>query len=211
MKPAYDESGEIYKRDLRRFFDDLKQRAHHIYALLAGAPKSAFWIVLDRDDPHASELSFTIKEFYTALGRFRSGKDTFRVYFRAYFFRDERDACFPGWEVADPRFNGEEQFEICDTEELTAAEFEKEWPHLLAHLCREAILANAPMRLSRETIKRFGFSRADVDLLREPVAQCNWRAIAELREQYDRLAAIACLHEAPKANFSAHAGTEWHF
>ena len=40
----------IYKRDLRRFFVALREQAHPIYALLNGAPKSAFWIVLENDD-----------------------------------------------------------------------------------------------------------------------------------------------------------------
>lgn len=198
--PSYsdDISREIYKRDLRRFFSDLRQQAHHIYALLAGAPKSIFWIVLDNDDLDAPEQSFTLKEFYANLGKFHDNKDTFRVYFKAYFFRDEWDACVPGWELMDNTFTGDEQFEICDTNELSVAVFEKEWPHLLAHLCRETILLNKPMQLNRENIKQYKFTYRDVKLLRDAVARCNERIVAELREQYDKLAAIACLHETIK-------------
>lgn len=190
--------GDIYKRDLRRFFSDLRQQAHHIYALLAGAPKSIFWIVLDNDDLDAPEQAFTLKEFYANLGKFHDNKDTFRVYFKAYFFREEWDACVPGWELMDNAFTGDEQFEICDTNELSVAVLEKEWPHVLAYLCREAILSNKPMRLNRENIKQYKFTYGDVKLLRDAVARCNERIVAELREQYDKLAAIACLHETIK-------------
>ena len=41
-----------------------------------------------------------------------------------------------------------------------------EYPHLLAYLCRRAVLENAPFELTRETIKHYGFSREDVKLLR---------------------------------------------
>lgn len=188
------ENNEIYKRNLRRFFSDLRQQAHHIYALLDGAPKSVFWIVLDNDDLASPEQAFALKEFYANLSKFHDNKDTFRVYFKAYFFRDEWDVCVPGWELMDNAFTGDEQFEICDTNELSVAVLEKEWPHVLAYLCREAILSNKPFRLDDETPLQYGFTRQDISLLQEPVARFNAKIIDELREQYDKLAAIDCLH-----------------
>lgn len=189
-----DELEEIHKRDLRKFFVDLRQQAHHIYALLEGAPKSVFWIVLENEDLETPEQTFTVKEFYASLGKFHADKDTFRAYFKAYFFRDEWDALVPGWELMDNPFNGEESYEILYPKELSVAEFEKEWPHLMAYLCRQQIHANAPFKLDRETIRHYGFTYGDLKLLREAAARCNERIIAELRAQYDRLAAIDCLH-----------------
>lgn len=188
------ENSEIFKRNLRRFFSDLREQTHHIYALLADAPKSAFRIVQDNEDSDAPEQAFTLKEFYANLSKFHDNKDTFRVYFKAYFFRDEWDACVPGWELMDNAFTGDEQFEIADMNELSVAVFEKEWLHLLAYLCREAILSNRPFRLDDETPLQYGFTRQDISLLQEPVARFNAKIINELREQYDKLAAIDCLH-----------------
>ena len=50
----------IYKRDLRRFFVDLRKQAHYIYELLEGAPKSVFWIVQENEDSDADEQTFTV-------------------------------------------------------------------------------------------------------------------------------------------------------
>ena len=189
----------IYKRDLRRFFVALREQAHPIYALLNGAPKSAFWIVLENGDLECEEQTYSLQEFYANLAAFHNRKDTFRIYFNAYFFREEWDKCLPGWEAMDNPFNGQTGYEIRDKGELTVTAFKNEYLHLLAFLCRKQILANTPFKLDRETIRQYKFSREDVKLLREPVARINERIIAELRAQYDALAAIDCLHEAPKA------------
>ena len=170
----------IYKRDLRRFFVDLRKQAHYIYALLEGAPKSVFWIVLENEDSDADEQTFTVKEFYANVAKFHHRKDTFRLYFEAYFFRDEWDECVDGWRFMDNPFNGKIKYEISDPGELSVDVFEKEWPHLFACLCRKQILANAPFRLERETIKHYKFSYGDVKLLREPAVRINKRIIAEL-------------------------------
>lgn len=188
----------IYKRDLRRFFVDLRKQAHHIYALLSGAPKSVFWIVQENDDIYEEEKRFSVHEFFGNLGKFHSRKDTFRVYFNAYIFRDEWDECIEGWQYMDNPFNGEMKYEIINTDELSVEVFEKEWLYLFAHLCRQQILANAPFTLNRETIKCYKFTFEDVRQLREVANQYNGRIVAELREQYERLAALDCLHELPK-------------
>ena len=189
----------IYKRDLRRFFVALREQAHPIYALLNGAPKTAFWIVLENDDPECEGQTYSLKEFYANLAAFHNRKGTFRVYFNAYFFREEWDKCLPCWDVMDNPFNGETGYEIRNKEELTVTEFKNEYLHLLAYLCRQQIYENNPLRFTRATISHYGFTREDVKFLREPVARINERIIAELRAQYDALAAIDCLHEAPKA------------
>lgn len=192
MSTLFNESfEEIHKRDLRRFFSELKQQLRPVYALLTEAPLSVFWIVWENEE---AEQHLTLREFSARLGEF-SDKETFRVYFRAYFFRDEWDTCVPGWEVMDNPFNGEERYEFITPEELTVEVFESEWEHLLAYFCREMIRANTPFRLSREKIGHSKFTPEEVEFLREPVERCNARIIAELREQYDALKAIDCLHE----------------
>ena len=98
----------------------------------------------------------------------------------------------------DNPFNGQTGYEIRDKGELTVTAFKNEYLHLLAFLCRKQILANVPFKLDRETIRQYKFSREDVKQLREPVTRINERIIAELRAQYDALAAIDCLHDTPK-------------
>ena len=186
----------IYKRTLRGFLTDLRENAHHIYALLAGVPKFVFWIVLDDENIEVEEEEFSIKEFYARLSTFHDRKDTFRVYFNTYFFRDEWDECCEDWEQAEYEFTGKEKYECYRKTDLSVADFEKEFPHMLAYWCRESILANKPFELTRQTIKEFRFTRKDVAVLREPIARCNERIIAELRAQYDALATIDCLHKA---------------
>lgn len=184
---------EIRKRDLRRFFTQLRKEAHSIYAILYQAPKSFFRIVLRNDDLDEDEAAYTLSEFYANLRKFRTN-DTFRIEIKAYFFREEWDECVPLWQAADYPFTGLEEYEITRLEELDKAEMEKEWPHMLAYFCRERILANSPFWLCRRLIRVFGLTRADVKQLKEPLDRCNERVVAELRAKYDQLARIDCLH-----------------
>ena len=50
---------DIRKSDIRQFFDDLKKKAHFVYAILCGAPKSVVWITLDDEESHPDEKTFT--------------------------------------------------------------------------------------------------------------------------------------------------------
>lgn len=118
--------------------------------------------------------------------------------FRVYFFREEWDECVPDWQLMDNPFNGEECFVNEDRTELTVEVMEREFPHFLAYLCRQAVLDKRPFLLDRPTIRLFGLTREDVKWLQEPIARCNERIIEELRQQYNRLAAIDALREGNK-------------
>ena len=183
---------DIRKSDIRQFFDDLKKKAHFVYAILCGAPKPVFWITLDDEESHPDEKTFSVAEFNDNYENFDSRIDSFRVNFNAYFFREQWATKFPEWELMENPFNGEERFCATSRKELTVEIFVTEYPHLLAYLCRRAVLENAPFELTRETIKHYGFSREDVKLLRDCIASNNRRIIDELREEYERLKAIDC-------------------
>ena len=189
---------DIRKSDIRQFFDDLKKTAHFVYATLYGAPKSVFWITLDDEESHPDEKTFSVAEFNDNYESFDSRIDSFRVNFNAYFFRNQWDEEIPEWELMDNPFNGEDRFCATIRKELTVEIFVKEYPYLLAYLCRQAILENTPFELTRETVKQYGFSREDVKLLRDCIASSNRRLIDELRGEYERLKAIDCLQALPQ-------------
>ena len=70
--------------------------------------------------------------------------------------------------------------------------FTGEFPHLLACICRQAILGNEPLEATPETAVQYGFSPEEMNALGAQIARCNRRIIAELREDYERLKAIDC-------------------
>ena len=137
---------DIRKSDIRQFFDDLKKKAHFVYAILCGAPKSVFWITLDDEESHPDEKTFSVAEFNDNYENFDSRIDSFRVNFNAYFFREQWATKFPEWELMENPFNGEERFCATSRKELTVEIFVTEYPHLLAYLCRRAVL-ETPARL----------------------------------------------------------------
>ena len=59
--------------------------------------------------------------------------------------------------------------------------------------CRAAILANEPLTIDEETIARYALTAEEAARLRRIVKRCNTKIVAELRGQYERLAAIDCL------------------
>ena len=77
-----------------------------------------------------------------------------------------------------------------DSEDLDTAveEIVSEFPNYMMCRCRAAILANEPL-----TIDRYALTAEDAARLRRIVERCNTEIVAELRGQYERLAAIDCL------------------
>ena len=56
---------DIRKSDIRQFFDDLKKKAHFVYAILCGAPKAVVWITLDDEESHPDERHFQLRSLTT--------------------------------------------------------------------------------------------------------------------------------------------------
>ena len=85
-----------------------------------------------------------------------------------------------------------------DSEDLDTAveEIVSEFPNYMMCRCRAAILANEPLRVDDETIARYALTAEDAARLRRIVRRCNTKIVAELRGQYERLAAIDCVREA---------------
>lgn len=181
--------GDIRKSDIRQFLDDLEKQAHTLYATVLALPESLFWIV--QED---TEQTFSVAGFIENYENFDSCLDSFCVGFNVYFFRDEWDETVSDRELTDNLYNGEDRFEAVSRDELSVEIFTGEFPHLLASICRQAILGNEPLEATPETAVQYGFSPEEMNALGAQIARCNRRIIAELREDYERLKAIDCLH-----------------
>lgn len=181
--------GDIRKSDIRQFLDDLEKQAHTLYATVLALPESLFWIV--QED---TEQTFSVAGFIENYENFDSCLDSFCVGFNVYFFRDEWDEIVSDRELTDNLYNGEDRFEAVSRDELSVEIFTGEFPHLLASICRQAILGNEPLEATPETAAQYGFSPEEMNALGAQIARYNRRIIAELREDYERLKAIDCLH-----------------
>ena len=181
--------GDIRKSDIRQFLDDLEKQAHTLYATVLALPESLFWIV--QED---TEQTFSVAGFIENYENFDSCLDSFCVGFNVYFFRDEWDEIVSDRELTDNFYNGEDRFEAVSRDELSVEIFTGEFPHLLASICRQAILGNEPLEATPETAAQYGFSPEEMNALGAQISRCNRRIIAELREDYERLKAIDCLH-----------------
>lgn len=202
MQPApvirkwHNAENQLNKRNVRRFLRELRTKAHHIYALLYGVPKSVCWIA--RYDEEGNRTKYSLLEFNSDLRNIHYCTDTLQIHFNAYFFREEWDACCPCWELSETPFCGITEFSTESGKELSVSLFEKEYPHMLAYLCREAILQNAAFGIRRETIKQYKFTRADVAVLRPQVMQINKRLNMELCNQLNFLMSLDVLQEEPR-------------
>ena len=173
--------GDIRKSDIRQFLDDLEKQAHTLYATVLALPESLFWIV--QED---TEQTFSVAGFIENYENFDSCLDSFCVGFNVYFFRDEWDEIVSDRELTDNLYNGEDRFEAVSRDEL-------------ACICRQAIWGNEPLEATPETAAQYGFSPEEMNALGAQIARCNRRIIAELREDYERLKAIDCLHREPES------------
>ena len=127
--------GDIRKSDIRQFLDDLEKQAHTLYATVLALPESLFWIVQEDN-----EQTFSVAGFIENYENFDSCLDSFCVGFNVYFFRDEWDEIVSDRELTDNFYNGEDRFEAVSRDELSVEIFTGEFPHLLACICRQAVL-----------------------------------------------------------------------
>lgn len=96
----------------------------------------------------------------------------------------------------NPPFHGTYIESLDYIEELTVGSMEKWLPHILANICRTALLENTPFLLLNENVKaQYGFIRTDIEQLRDIVTRCNFRIVDELGDEYERLKSIDWVRE----------------
>ena len=189
VKTEDDSPSLDYRRDIRSILTALYERAPYIYALFKAAPKTEFRIALTEDFSRGDlpDETYTIPEFCARYGSFKPKGQIFLISFSVYRKHGEV-FCSP---------EGTALCEI-DSEDLDMAveEIVSEFPNYMMCRCRKAILANEPLTIDEETIARHALTAEDAARLRRIVERCNTEIIAELRGQYERLAAIDCVREA---------------
>ena len=175
VKTEDDSPSLDYRRDIRSILTALYERAPYIYALFKAAPKTEFRIALTEDLSRGDLPDETCTE--------KEREETYRKYGEVF--------CSP---------EGTALCEI-DSEDLDTAveEIVSEFPNYMMCRCRAAILANEPLTIDEETIARYALTAEDAARLRRIVKRCNTEIVAELRGQYERLAAIDCVREAHDA------------
>lgn len=127
---------------------------------------------------HASILSFAIKN---ADGEYLS--------LREFFGRG--DAVAP----ADPLIVIFHEVHIETVEELTAEYIERIYESFLYHHCEMGLRCNAPLRLTSESIRRYGLTEADAILVGEHLEVLNEMIRRKLQQRYDELKALYCIRE----------------
>ena len=196
VKTEDDSPSLDYRRDIRSILTALYERAPYIYALFKAVPKTEFRIALTEDFSRGDlpDETYTIPEFCARYASFKPKGQIFLISFSVYCTEKEREEMY--------RKHGEvfcspEGTALCevDSEDLDTAveEIVSEFPNYMMCRCRKAILANEPLTIDEETIARYALTAEDAARLRRIVRRCNTKIVAELRGQYERLAAIDCL------------------
>lgn len=190
------EKSLIYKSDLHVFLQKLKKEARHAYAVLTGAPVDYVWIGKSESMDDWYEEKFSIKEFLERYAGFKAHRDQFELCAKVYYFQEDWKYMPPMCSRIESMLTGEDTFTLDYKAELSVETITRELPNILAYICREAILANAPLSLVDESVKQqYGFKRTDIEKLRDIVIKCNLNIVKELRAEYDRLGAIDCVRD----------------
>lgn len=127
---------------------------------------------------HASVLSFSIKN---ADGEYLSLRE----------FLGRGDAVAPD----DTLVVIFHEVHIETEEELTVEYIERIYESFLYHHCEMGLRRNAPLRLTPESIRRYGLTEADAVLVGEHLEVLNEMIRRKLQQRYDELKALDCIRK----------------
>lgn len=167
----------IYKQDVKHFLERLQQEAHWMYVLMHHSSNSEISVLYEKEDLVVDRMS--IAEFEKQYDKFEQRLPII-IHFNTYHFKDEN--------IHDYEATGE--FEIGSTIELECAIVLDIAPYMLANICRNAMESGTPFVIDEPTIAKYGFTPADVELLRDEVAEINNRLMQGYIADYDRLKKI---------------------
>ena len=184
----------LHKKDIKDLLEDLRHAEHFYYALLIHASLRNFSITVE-DAFHRFSERLTIEDFLTSYPRYHPRLAICSIQYRMYRFRKDWDEHAPGWRDYIPTYDGVELGGCWERSEWPA--LYEDLPRILAHTQREAMHKNKPFTLTSETVTEYGFTPEDVAQLGPVITACHRELQAELRADYERLAALDCIHQKP--------------
>lgn len=179
----------IRKRDMRLFLDEMKLKAHWLYALMRNAPADTVWITRDDDWDETLE-HMSIAEFERRYDCFHPKHVAFSLSFKTYYFNEDRAEHFLPLGVPEYGMTGEDVYECDSLFELRLPIIRHDVPRFIAYICRQAIMRGEPLEIDDATTERYGFSAEDAERLGYLIADINARIMAEFRNEYEWLKGI---------------------
>lgn len=188
-EPAAERDNNIYRQEMKRFLEKLRQKAHWLYALIRHSPKQAVRIFFE-DIGKAAVYRISVADFGERYDSFHPQEAVFGIHFRMYHFQDESRILGSGNSAAMLGDDEEDVLELLNTDELDCEAVLDAAPHILAYICRLAIREGKPFELNEATVAGYGFTPEDVALLQERVADTNARLLKEFNAEYEYLRKI---------------------
>lgn len=185
------EPDEIGPEMLKKKLSEISQKAHYIYALMCGLPKDEIYVHRYFDnrkkrdgDDHWDENTFSVKEFLAVCNSMHPD-DPLDITFSLR--RDKIDA-----EDADNYAPSE-----TPGRPLTLKSLQGTVNRFLKSYCERSLLLNRPFTLTPDTIKHFGFTDEDVQVLGPKIDRINASIIKRLRSEYKALGKLDFIREEP--------------
>lgn len=174
---------DILKHDLKQFLDDLKLDSHWLYTLMHNASKSSIIIIREG----AERLDFedmSVADFERRYDDFDPKEDAFALCMHLYDFNGKPKP------TDDEEDDDEPTLEMLYVEDLKVENIIEEFPHILAHICRQAMSDGNPLIPDDATMAKYGFTDADAKRMGKHIDETNARLMKEFRAEYERLKRI---------------------
>ncbi len=174
---------------MKEFLGELKENAHAFYAILHKSPKRFVKIVYN-DDLCDTVATLSVAEFENRWEQFVSEDLIVLLSFRTFYSKDARYSHVFETDDSERDWLGEDEYDFSCTWQLEYSVWSEQIPYILTAMCRDAIISGHPFVIEDETIAEYGFTDADVEYLKDRVAQINKETISEFEENYWRLKRI---------------------
>lgn len=179
----------IYKEEMKRFLEEMKQNAHWIYALMRNSPKDAVWITRD-DDWEETLEHLSIAEFEERYECFHHRSVLFSLSFKTYFFYEDRAEHFTPLGIPEYGLTGEDVFEYDSSFKLQLPIIRQDAARFVAYVCRREIMNGGRLEIDEATVAKYGLTQEDAERLRYRIADINARLLAEFKREYEWLKGI---------------------
>lgn len=183
----YETSTPILVDDIRQFLLDLREKHHHIFAMLSYIPVDTFRIIAD-DAVHPCTNRMNIEMFFKDPDRFHPKYTFFTVKYRTYLFRKDWSEIKVDMEQYDIPFRGEMQAACISPEQLD--EVVENFEGILAYNMRDLLFRGTVFNLHPVVCHAFGLTPEDVEVLRPMASRCLAGLLKEITADRLRLQKI---------------------